>query len=98
MITQSPDTDPDSERLQIGILRAMPVWERIAQIDALNAMAEAFILAGLRRAHPDASEARLRELVRDQRLRSVGASAWVSRSDRAAGGTPGTSLTFCCKS
>lgn len=88
MITQSPDTDADSERLQIRILRAMPVWERIAQIDALNAMAEAFAMAGLRRAHRGASEARLRELVRDQRLRSVCASPQVSRRDRDADDTP----------
>lgn len=72
MKTQSPDTDADAERLQVRILRAMPVWERIAQIDALNAMAEAFAMAGLRRAHQSATEARLRELVREQRLRSAG--------------------------
>jgi len=77
MMTQSPDTDPESERLQVLILRAMPVWERIAQIDALNAMAEAFTVAGLRRAHQGASDARLRELVRDQRLRSAGALPWA---------------------
>jgi hypothetical protein len=88
MLTQSPDTDAASERLQVRILRAMPVWERIAQIDALNAMAEAFTVAGLRRAHQGATEARLRELVRDQRLRSTGASLWVSRPDRDTGGTP----------
>ena len=72
MLTQSPDTDAASERLQVRILRAMPVWERIAQIDALNAMAEAFTVAGLRRAHQGATEAQLREFVRDQRLRSAG--------------------------
>jgi len=88
MRTQSPDTDADSERLQIRILRAMPVWERIAQIDALNVMAETFTMAGLRRAHRFATEAELREIVRDQRLRSVGASPWVSRPDGDAGGTP----------
>jgi hypothetical protein len=44
MITQSPDTDPESERQQIRILRSMPVWQRIAQIDALNAMAGALPL------------------------------------------------------
>lgn len=88
MITQSPDTSPDSERLQIRILRAMPVWERIAQVDALNAMAEAFTMAGLRRTHSGASEARLRELVREQRLRSGVASAWIAKSDRDMGGMP----------
>jgi hypothetical protein len=88
MTTQSPDTDADAERLQIRILRAMPVWERIAQIDALNAVAEAFAVAGLRRAHQGVAESRLLELVRDQRLRSAAASPRASRPDRGAGGTP----------
>ena len=88
MMTQSPDTDVDAERVQIRILRAMPVWQRIAQIDALNAMAEAFTMAGLRRAHGGATEAQLRALVRDQRLRSLEASPRVTRPDHEAGGTP----------
>jgi len=54
-ITQSPDTDPESERQQIRISRSMPVWQRIAQFDALNAMAEALTLVGLRRHHPAAT-------------------------------------------
>ena len=88
MMTQSPDTDPESERLQVLILRAMPVWERIAQIDALNAMAEAFTMAGLRRIHAGATEAQLRELVRDRRLKSLGVSPRVTRPDHDAGDTP----------
>jgi hypothetical protein len=88
MTTQSFDTDADAERLQIRILRAMPVRERIAQIDALNALAEAFRVAGLRRAHPGATEGRLRELVRDQRLLAAGAASLASRPGRGAGGSP----------
>jgi hypothetical protein len=88
MMTQSPDTDADSERLQVRILRAMPVWEHIAQIDALNALAETFTMAGLRRAHRGATDARLRELLRDQRLRSGGAPPLVSRLDCGGSGTP----------
>jgi hypothetical protein len=88
MTTQSPDTGADAERLQIRILRAMPVWERMAQIDALNAMAEAFAMAGLRRAHAGATEAQLRELVRDQRLRAVEVSSLVTHPYHEAGDTP----------
>ena len=88
MTTQSPDTGADAERLQIRILRAMPVWERMAQIDALNAMAEAFTMAGLRRTHPGASEAQLRALLRDQRLRSLEDASRVARPDHDAGDTP----------
>lgn len=85
MMTRSPDTDADSDRPQIRILRARPVGQRIAQIDWLNAMAEAFTMAGLRRAHRGATEARLRKLVRDQRLRSahhaVGIRACTAEDD-----------------
>jgi hypothetical protein len=88
MMTQSPDTDADAERLQIRILRAMPVWERIAQIDALNAMAEAFTMAGLRRAHRGATEAQLRELVRARRFKSLEVSPRVTRPAHDAGDTP----------
>ena len=74
MITQSPDTDPESERLQIRILRSMPAWQRIAQIDALNAMAEAFTMIGLRQRHSAASPTQLRQLLRDTRLQMLKAS------------------------
>jgi hypothetical protein len=88
MSTQSPDTDAEAERLQIRILRAMPVWARIAQIDALNSVAEAFTMAGLRRVHARATDAQLRELVRGQRLRSVDAAPLVARSEHRSGDTP----------
>jgi hypothetical protein len=74
MIPQSPDTDPTSERLQIRALRAMPVWQRIAQFEALNAMADAFAMIGLRRVHPTATPADLRRLLRDTRLQMLRAS------------------------
>jgi hypothetical protein len=88
MTTQSPDTDADAERIQVRILRAMPVWARIAQIDALNSVAEAFAMAGLRRAHAGATEAQLRELVRDQRLRAVEVSSRVTHLCHEPGDTP----------
>lgn len=75
MITQSPDTDTESERVQIRILRSMPVWQRFAQIEALNAMAEALTMVGLRRAHPAATPTQLRYLLRDRRLQLLKTSA-----------------------
>jgi hypothetical protein len=72
MDSRSPDTDRDAERLQIAILRAMPVWQRLAQVDALNELADAMALADLRRRHPQEGEARLRELLRDRRLLALG--------------------------
>ena len=72
MNSRSPDTDREAERLQIAILRAMPVRRRVAQIDALNELADAMALADLRRRHPQEGEARLRELLRDRRLLALG--------------------------
>ena len=88
MITQSPDTDPESERQQIRILRSMPVWQRIAQIDALNAMAEALTMVGLRRHHPAATPAQLRHLLRDRRLQVVKPSETPADGDVSPDGAP----------
>jgi hypothetical protein len=72
MRTQSPDTDADAERIQILRLRIMPVWQRLAQVDAMNAMAEAFTLAGLRRLHPGADNAQLHRMLVARRLLALG--------------------------
>ena len=87
MATQSSDTSPDAERVQIRILRAMPPWKRLTQVDGLQATATAMALADLRRRHPGASESELRTRLLD-RLRA----AW-DRTDREAGATrwPATS-------
>jgi len=68
MNTQSPDTDPVSERVQIRILRSMQVWQRLAQVEALNAMAESFTMVDLRRRHPTAAPERLRQLLVEVRM------------------------------
>jgi hypothetical protein len=88
MITQSPDTDPESERLQIRILRAMRVWQRVAQVEALNALAENFTMAGLRPRHPDATETQLRQLLRDRRLQMLGLSAIPPGGEAGPNGAP----------
>lgn len=70
MIPQSADTDDDAERVQIRILRAMPVWKRLAQVDALYEAATAMTLVGLRRQHPGAGEPALRAML-VERLRAA---------------------------
>jgi hypothetical protein len=45
----------------------MTVSQRFAQIDALNAMADAFATADLRRTRPSATTAQLQEMLRDRR-------------------------------
>ena len=71
MRTQPTDTDPEVERVQIRVLRAMPVWRRLAQVDALNALTDALGLADLRRRHPDATEGQLRQALLARRYLTV---------------------------
>jgi hypothetical protein len=72
MTSRPSDTDREADRLQVRVLRAMPVWQRLAQVDALNTLADALALADLRRRHPQAGEAALREWLRDRRLLALG--------------------------
>jgi hypothetical protein len=88
MHTQSPDTDPESERVQIRILRSMHVWQRLAQVEALNAMAESFTMVGLRRRHPMASPERLQQLLRDVRMQMLNASDTPSGRPTSPGSEP----------
>jgi hypothetical protein len=46
--------------------------QRRAQVDAMNAMAEAFTLAGLRRLHPGADNAQLNQMLVARRLLALG--------------------------
>lgn len=63
MEPQSSDTSPDAERIQIGILRAMPPWKRLLQVDELYATTTGLAMADLRRQHPEAAESELRVLL-----------------------------------
>lgn len=60
---QSLDTTPEAERVLIEIVRRTPVWQRLAQVAALNDDCRRLALADVRRLRPhaDANEIR-REL------------------------------------
>jgi hypothetical protein len=60
MITQSPDTSPESERVQIEIIRRMPSWKRLQTMDSLISATRALALQGLARRYPDESPEKLR--------------------------------------
>jgi hypothetical protein len=47
-------------RVQSAILRRLPVWRRLAQVDQLHHLTTSMALADLRRRNPDATEAELR--------------------------------------
>lgn len=55
-----PDTDPEAERVQLEIYRRMPPWRKMQLVAEANDASRAFVLAGLRSRHPDASEDEIR--------------------------------------
>jgi hypothetical protein len=57
------DTDRESARIQIRILRQMSVRRRLEQADQLYELTVALALADLRRRHPGAAEPELRRLL-----------------------------------
>jgi hypothetical protein len=59
------DTHPDMEALQIRLIREAPAWRKMEMLVSLNASARELALAGLRRRHPNASEAELRRRLAD---------------------------------
>ena len=68
MKTQSPDTHPDIEKIQIEGYRRMSAAEKLRLAGELNRFAVNLILADVRRRHPDADE-------REVRLRA--AARWL---------------------
>ena len=66
MATRSSDTSPDAERVQLRILRAMPAWRRLAQVDGLWAVTTGLAMADVRRQHPAATGPELRALLSER--------------------------------
>jgi hypothetical protein len=63
MVTSSPDTSPDIERMRIEHLRRLPAWRKLALVGEMNRTVQAMALAGLRQRHPeDTQEQRRRRL------------------------------------
>ncbi len=54
------DTSPAAEQVLVDLLHQAPVWRKMEMLAQLNAAAQEVALAGLRRRHPQASEAELR--------------------------------------
>jgi hypothetical protein len=54
MATLFSDTSPDSERVQIEILRSMPAWRRWQLLEDLIVTTRELALAGLRERFPHA--------------------------------------------
>jgi hypothetical protein len=68
MKTQSPDTHPDVERLQIEGHRRMSAAEKFRKIADLNAFLDMLALADVRRRYPEADERECRLRVASRRI------------------------------
>ncbi len=65
MITLSPDTSPEVERLLIERLRQMPSWRKMELMGEMNRTVRIMALAGLRRRHPEDSPSQRRRRLAD---------------------------------
>jgi hypothetical protein len=70
MRTQSPDANPEAERVLIELLRQAPAWRKLQLADRMSSTVRGLSLAGLRARHPRASEAELRRRFADLYLGS----------------------------
>ena len=60
MRTLSPDTSPDTERIQLSIIARLPTWRKVEMIARLNEMLSTLALEGLTQTYPGADEDELR--------------------------------------
>ena len=59
------DTSREVEEMLLAYWREAPAWKKWERMEQLNRQARALALAGLRRRHPEASEAELRRRLAD---------------------------------
>ena len=59
MATRLTDTSADAERVQIGILRSMPLWRKLQLVNDLITTTRMLALTGLRQRFPKASSEEL---------------------------------------
>jgi hypothetical protein len=65
MMTLSPDTSPEVERLLIERLRQMPSWRKMELMEEMNRTVRIMALAGLRQRHPEDSPSQRRRRLAD---------------------------------
>lgn len=62
------DTSRKAEELQVGLIRRMPAWKKLALLDDLNEIVRAFAISGIKQRHPEATPERTRRLLADLML------------------------------
>jgi hypothetical protein len=60
VVTQSSDTSPEAEWVQIEIMRRMPTWQRLQIMESLITATRALALQGLAQRYPGESSEQLR--------------------------------------
>ncbi|MBM3123356.1 MAG: hypothetical protein FJZ97_14400 [Chloroflexi bacterium] len=68
MAAPDSDTSRKVEELQIGLIRRMPTWKKLALLDDLNETVKAFAISGIKQRHPEATPERVRRLLADLML------------------------------
>jgi hypothetical protein len=62
------DTSRKVEELQIGLIRRMPAWKKLALLDDLNETVIAFAISGIKQRHPEATPEKIRRLLAELML------------------------------
>ncbi len=62
------DTDPEAQRIQDELIRAMPTWRRLEIMASLNETSRQLALEGLRELYPEATGVELKRLLADLQL------------------------------
>jgi len=60
-----PDTDPETERVLVELLRSAPAWRKLEMVGQINEAVRILALSGLRSNYPDDSPERLRRRLAD---------------------------------
>ena len=65
MRTQSPDTNPEAERVLLNLLRQAPAWRKLRMVEDTNRFLKDLLMAGLRHRFPHDPPAVLRRRLAD---------------------------------
>lgn len=60
-----PDTDPETERVLLELLRSAPAWRKLEMVGQINEAVRTLALSGLRSHYPNDSPERLRRRLAD---------------------------------
>lgn len=77
------DTSLDVEAIQFAFYQEAPVWRKLKMMTQLHQMARTMAMSGLRRRHPEATEAQLRRYLADMLLGPELAARMYEAIDRA---------------